>query len=38
MYNLGIVVYQIELPAGFRETYTIESHDLTWIYINGKFS
>lgn len=37
MFHLGIVVYQIELPAGFKDTFNIESHDLTFITIDGKF-
>lgn len=37
MFNQGIVVYQIKLPPGYKNNFMIESHDLTYISIDGNF-
>ena len=37
MFNLGIVIYQIILPANYKDTFTIVGHDLVFITIDGKF-
>lgn len=34
MFNQGIVIYQFEIPPGFKDVFTVESHDLAFITID----
>lgn len=37
MFHLGIVIYQFEIPPGFKDVFMIEAHDLAYISINFQY-
>jgi hypothetical protein len=37
MFNLGIVIYQFEIPKGFKDVFKVEAHDLAFISVDFQY-
>jgi hypothetical protein len=37
MFHLGIVVYQFEIPAGFKDVFMVEAHDVAFVSVDFEY-